>query len=167
MHGPAGMPESDLSAAAGVGILAGIARHARPGAAMETVERAAVTPEGGIEGDYRGGSKGKPHRRQVTLMEHGDWAAALAEVGAAVPWQERRANLLIDGLDLPQDRGVRLRIGAQVVLEITRETDPCSRMDKLAPGLCAALTPDWRGGVCTMVITGGAIAIGDAIRIET
>jgi MOSC domain-containing protein YiiM len=46
------------------------------------------------------------------------------------------------------------------------ETDPCERMEKLAPGLRAALTPDWRGGVCTMVLAGGEIAIGDEIRIE-
>ena len=60
----------------------------------------------------------------------------------------------------------RSRIGADVVLEITRETDPCERMEALAEGLRAALTPNWRGGACAMVITGGEIAIGDEIRIE-
>ena len=39
--------------------------------------------------------------------------------------------------------------------------------DPLAPGLFAALTPDWRGGACSRVLAGGMIAIGDAIRIET
>ncbi|MEN2785236.1 MOSC domain-containing protein [Sphingomonas qilianensis] len=134
---------------------------------METLDRVLVTLEGGIAGDYRGGMKGKPYRRQVTLIERGDWTAALAEIDADIPWQERRANLLIDGLDLPQTRGVRLRIGDDVVLEITRETDPCERMDTLAPGLERALLPDWRGGACAMVIQGGTIAVGDAIRIET
>jgi len=133
---------------------------------MEVIEHARVTPEAGIAGDFRGAMKGKPYKRQVTLIERGDWDAAMAEVGHSIGWQERRANLLVDGLDLPQTKGVRLRIGAEVVLEITRETDPCERMEALADGLRAALTPDWRGGACAMVITGGEIAVGDEIRIE-
>ena len=69
-------------------------------------------------------------------------------------------------MDLPQTPGTRLRIGAEVVLEITRETDPCERMEALASSLKAALSVDWRGGVCTRVKAGGRIAVGDAIRIE-
>ncbi|WP_294294026.1 MOSC domain-containing protein [uncultured Sphingomonas sp.] len=149
-----------------MGVLLGIARHARPKAPMEVIEHARVTPETGIAGDFRGAMKGKPYKRQVTLIERGDWDAAMAEVGHSIGWQERRANLLVDGLDLPQTKGVRLRIGADVVLEITRETDPCERMEALAEGLRAALTPDWRGGACAMVVTGGEIAVGDEIRIE-
>jgi MOSC domain-containing protein YiiM len=148
------------------GTLAGIARHARPKAAMELLDIAEVTFAGGVGGDFRGAMKGKPYRRQVTLIERGDWEAALAEVGQAIGWQERRSNLLVDGLDLPQRSGARLRIGADVVLEITRETDPCERMEALAPGLKAALLPDWRGGACAMVVAEGMIAIGDTIRIE-
>ncbi len=149
------------------GTLAGIARKAYPKAPMEVIDRATITLDGGIEGDHRGRVKpGGRGRRQVTLMERGDWQAALADLGADIPWQERRANLLVDGLDLPQLVGARLRIGADVVVEISFECDPCHRMDAVAPGLRAALTPDWRGGVCTRVVTGGAIALGDLIRIE-
>lgn len=150
-----------------MGRLAGIARHQFPKAPMETIERARVTLEGGIAGDFRGAMKGKPHKRQVTLMEAGDWDAAMAEVGHSIGWEQRRANLLVDGLDLPQQAGVRLRIGADVVLESTVETDPCHRMDLLAEGLFAALKRDWRGGICAKVIAPGEIAVGDEIRIET
>jgi MOSC domain-containing protein YiiM len=149
-----------------VGRLIGIARHARPKAPMEVVDHVLVTPEGGVTGDFRGAMKGKPYKRQVTLLEVEDWATAMAEVGHSLPWQERRSNLLVENFDLPQVKGVRLRIGAEVVLEITRETDPCERMEALAEGLKAALTPDWRGGACTMVITGGSIAVGDEVRID-
>ena len=148
-----------------MGTLLGIARHARPKGLMELVARAAVTRECGIAGDYRGAMKGGPYKRQITLMEAGDWAAAMAEVERSLPWEERRSNLLVGDIDLPQTPGVRLRIGAQVVLEITRETDPCERMEALAAGLKAAMTPDWRGGACAMVIEGGEIAVGDSIEV--
>ena len=148
------------------GTLLGIARHARSRAPMELVERVAVSVEGGIHGDFRGAMRGKPYKRQVTLIERADWAAAMTEVGHAIAWQERRANLLVDGVDLPQVAGVRVAIGADVVLEVTRECDPCERMEGLATGLRAALTPDWRGGACAMVVQGGWIAVGDGIRIE-
>jgi MOSC domain-containing protein YiiM len=150
----------------GMGVLGGIARHARPKAVMEVVTAVDVTLEGGLAGDYRGGMRGKPYKRQVTLVERRDWEEACALVGVDLPWEERRSNLLVDGLDLPQIPGTRLRIGRDVVLEITRETDPCERMEALAPGLKAALIPDWRGGACAMVIRGGAIAVGDVIRTE-
>jgi MOSC domain-containing protein YiiM len=147
------------------GRLLGIARHGFPKAPMETVNHAIVSTEGGIAGDFRGAMKRGPYKRQVTLMERADWEAALAEVGHTLAWSDRRANLLVD-VDLPQAAGAIVRIGAAVVLEITRECDPCERMEALAPGLKAALLPDWRGGACARVLAGGAIAVGDAIRIE-
>ncbi|WP_330999936.1 MOSC domain-containing protein [Sphingomonas sp. IC-11] len=149
-----------------IGRLLGIARHARPRASMEVIEAAEITLAGGVTGDYRGGLRGKPYKRQVTLIERADWQAATEEVGQVIPWQERRANLLVDGVDLPQVPGARIRIGPDVVLEVTGENDPCSRMEAIAAGLEAALTPDWRAGACTKVVQGGAIAAGDEIRIE-
>ena len=134
---------------------------------MEPLDHVSVSVEGGVHGDFRGVVKpGGRGRRQVTLIEANDWAAAMAETGHSIPWFERRANLLVEGLDLPQQAGVNLRIGADVLLEITRETDPCERMEALAPGLRAALLIDWRGGACSRVLAGGIIRIGDTIRIE-
>lgn len=148
-------------------MLAGIARHARPKAPMEPLDHVSVSVEGGVHGDFRGVVKpGGRGRRQVTLIEANDWAAAMAETGHSIPWFERRANLLVEGLDLPQQAGVTLRIGADVLLQITRETDPCERMEALAPGLRASLLIDWRGGACSRVLAGGIIRIGDTIRIE-
>ena len=153
------------------GVLAGIARHARPRGPMEVVDAVDVSVERGVEGDCRGLVKpGGRGRRQVTAMARAAWEQALAELDPALThdlrWQDRRANLLVDGLALPQVAGARLRIGAAVVLHITMECDPCQRMDALRPGLRQALTPDWRGGVCTRVLAGGRIALGDIIRIE-
>lgn len=148
------------------GTVAGIARHGRPKGPMETLDSVRVSIESGLDGDFRGAVKpGGRGRRQVSLLQRGDWDAAMAETGHSLPWQERRANLLVDGLDLPKVAGARLRIGT-VVLEITQECDPCSRMETIAAGLKAALTPDWRGGALARVLAGGTIAIGDMIEVE-
>ena len=134
---------------------------------METLEAVEVSVERGVEGDCRGLFKpGGKNRRQVTLMEAGDWAAAASLAGSSLEWWNRRVNLLVDGVDLPQTEGARVRIGADVVLEITSECEPCPRMDELHMGLQAALQPDWRGGACTRVVSGGHIKVGDQIRIE-
>ena len=148
------------------GVIAGLARHAAPRAAMEVIDRATITPERGVEGDCKGRFKpGGRNRRQVTLIERGDWEAATAALGVDLPWSDRRANILVDGIDLPQLPGTVLRIG-DVRLVVMVECDPCHRMDALAPGLQQALRDDWRGGVCTRVLAGGEIAVGNAIIVE-
>ncbi|WP_423143054.1 MOSC domain-containing protein [Parablastomonas sp. CN1-191] len=132
---------------------------------MEVLERVRVTREGGIQGDFRGAMR-KTGKRQISLMEEASWAAATGELGVAIPWQERRANLLVGGLRLPREAGRVIAIGAAVRIETTVECDPCSRMEEIAPGLKAVLTPDWRGGVLGRVIAEGEIAAGDEVRIE-
>ena len=147
------------------GRLIGIARKDRPLVAMETVDHVAVGIETGIAGDYRGARRpGKADHRQISIMAAEDWTAALSELGRPVSWEQRRANLLVEGIDLPREAGARLRIGAALV-EITGECDPCRRMDAVADGLRRALTPEWRGGRVARVIEGGEIAIGDTIEI--
>lgn len=142
------------------GRLKAIGRHAVHGSPMETIETATVPVEDGVEGNVR-----TSRRRKVTVMAAEAWAAACAELDADLPWTLRRANLLVEGLDLPREPGARLRIGG-VVLEVTLETDPCALMDAQHPGLKAALTPDWRGGVSCLVIEGGKLTVGDAARID-
>ncbi|WP_109806650.1 MOSC domain-containing protein [Sphingosinithalassobacter portus] len=147
--------------------IAGIARHDRPRGPIETIDTVEVTIDGGLAGDFRGAVRpGKKAKRQVSLIEAGDWDAAMAETGHSLAWWHRRANLLVADFDLPQVPGARIRIGADVVLEITMECDPCSRMDELVDGLRLALIPDWRGGALAKVISGGTISVGDAIVIE-
>ena len=154
-----------------IGRLLGIARHDRPRGPIETLDRVAVSRVEGVHGDFRGAARpGKPARRQVSLIEAESWAAALADLGLggaeAPPWHARRANLLVEGLRLPRTAGAVIAIGKGLRIEVTRECDPCSRMEEIAPGLKAALTPDWRGGVLGRVLDEGEIAVGDEVRIE-
>ncbi|WCT74817.1 MOSC domain-containing protein [Sphingomonas naphthae] len=149
------------------GRLIGIARHDRPRGEMETLDHAEVTTALGVVGDFRGAAKpGSKRKRQVTVMAAADWLAAVRELGVPLEWQVRRVNLLVEGLALPRVTGTLLRFAGGVVLEVTGECDPCSRMDTIAPGLKAVLTPDWRGGITTRVIADGPIALGDRVEIE-
>jgi MOSC domain-containing protein YiiM len=151
-----------------MGRIAGIARHDLPLGPMEALERAELVEGLGVAGDFRGTRKaGSTGQNGVVLIESGDWAAATRECGADVPWFERRANLLVEGLDIPQESGARLRIGSDVLVEITQECAPCERMEALHAGLRAALEPDWRAGARARVIRGGKVAIGDEIRVAT
>ena len=141
------------------GRVIGIARTAEKMAPMEVLDRTCVSVEAGLDGDARGGNPG----RQVTVLFREGWDAACSDAGAtALPWLARRANLYVEGLDPPQAIGVRLRIG-EVLLEVTQETRPCALMESTFAGLRAAMTPDWRGGVCCAVIEGGEIRAGDEV----
>lgn len=140
--------------------LTGIARRDAKRAPMQTLSSAEVSATAGVADDFRG----KAGKRQVTVLDARAWRQVCAELNADLPWTMRRANLLIDGLDLPQRAGDLLRIG-ETVLRVERETDPCSRMDEQHAGLTAALAPEWRGGVCCSVVRGGQVAIGDVVSL--
>ena len=141
------------------GRLAGIATKAGKRLPMVRADRAIVSVEEGVSGDWRG----KQKTRQVTVLFAEDWARAVAELDPATPWTVRRATLLVSGLVNPQQAGGVLAIG-QVRLKVTGETQPCVRMDEQLPGLWDAMRPDWRGGVTARVIAGGEIAVGDGVE---
>ena len=136
---------------------------------MEVLQSALVTPDMGLEGDCRGPvPQGKKGNRQITVIEAESWAAAIEDLGGAdgLAWSDRRANLLVSGVRLPREPGMVICIGKGLRIEVRCECDPCERMDALRPGLRKALEPDWRGGICGRVISEGAIALGDEVRIE-
>jgi len=54
-----------------------------------------------------------------------------------------------------------------VVLEVTEEATPCRVMEAAQRGLYAALTPEWRGGVCCRVRSEGSVSLGDVVRVVT
>ena len=139
-----------------------IAIKNRSRVAMQVIDSAQITVANGILGDFRGTQQG----RQITILSESAWRKACAEVDADLPWTTRRVNLLVDEVEFDDSYvGKTVRIG-EVELMVTRETDPCSRMDAQHQGLTAALTPDWRGGICCNVIKPGEIRIGDQIEFD-
>jgi MOSC domain-containing protein YiiM len=143
-----------------MGHLLAIARAPVKRGPLMELEETAVDVADGVDGDARGKRPG----RQVTVVFREGWDAACRELGAELPWITRRANLLVEGVAVPRE-GQRFVIG-DLVLEVTQETQPCQVMEAAHRGLRAALTPDWRGGVCCRVVQGGTIRVGDRVEIE-
>ncbi len=126
---------------------------------MREIQQANASFGGGIEGDVAV----KPHRG-ITLISREQWDDAMRELGADLPWHTRRANVLVEGIDLSKTVGLVVRLGS-VELHIHGETEPCGLMDQLHDGLQAALKPDIRGGVHGQVIQAGTFAVGDTISV--
>jgi MOSC domain-containing protein YiiM len=129
--------------------------------------RAPMSEHGALLLGPRGlpGERAHPAARAVTLLSREAWDAACRALGRELPWTLRRANLLVGGVELTGRVGRRLRVGA-ALLEVTEDNPPCGVMDRIQPGLRAALAPDGRAGVACRVIEPGAIEVGDAVRFE-
>ncbi len=141
--------------------LLSIARRPDAHSPMQEIFSGELSLDEGLLGD----SKGRPGPRQITILSKESWLRACDELGVVLPWTTRRANLLIKGFEfLPTDVGRSIHIG-NVILEITRETDPCYKMDKAHQGLKEALMTGWRGGVCCKVIQAGTITTGDSVEL--
>ena len=142
-------------------VLLGIAIKPHSGAEMLISDQVMLSPEAGVAGD----SRGKPGPRQVTLMSLTAWNQACHELGIELDWIKRRANLLVDDLPLYQSKGNLILLG-EALLEITGETDPCARMEKVHQGLFDALAKNWRGGVTCRVLKAGQLATGMDIEMH-
>ncbi len=111
------------------------------------------------------GNADRGGRRQVTLLSEQRWRELMAEVGASLGPEARRANLVISSIDFENTRGRVLRIGA-CRLRIGGETRPCEQMEEAAAGLQQAMGRRWSGGAYAEVLDGGSIAVGDTVSWE-
>ncbi|NUM52576.1 MAG: hypothetical protein HUU46_02925 [Candidatus Hydrogenedentes bacterium] len=141
------------------GKVVAIAVRTKPLGPMREIPRAMAALGGGIQGDL----EVKPHRG-ITLISREQWDDTKRVLGADLAWHTRRANVLVEGLNLSELVGLTIRLGS-VELHIHGETKPCGLMDSLYDGLRAALAPDMRAGVHGQVIYAGAFAVGDPITI--
>ena len=128
---------------------------------MDSVPEATLVAGQGMQG-----SVDRSRRRQVTLLAREAWESATAVIGHDPGPASRRANILVSGIELAHTRGHVLRLGA-CRIAIGGETTPCERMEEAAPGLRAALQPDWRGRVFAQVLDGGIVHVGDTVEWES
>ncbi len=137
----------------------------------------------GVEGDAHSGATvkhrsrvardpAKPNLRQVHLM-HAELFDELLAAGFRVGPGELGENVTTRGLDLlALPEGARLHLGTGAVVELTGLRNPCYQLDDFQKGLMAAtLDRDAddrlvrKAGVMAVVIAGGEVLRGDAIRV--
>jgi MOSC domain-containing protein YiiM len=138
----------------------------------------------GVEGDAHQGVTVKhrsrvardptvPNLRQVHLM-HAELFQELRQSGFAVSAGQMGENVTTSGVDLlGLPTGTRLHLGAEAVVEVTGLRNPCRQLDNFQPGLMAATLdrdPDGnlvrKAGIMGIVLAGGEVKEGDAIRVE-
>ncbi len=110
----------------------------------------------GIEGDR---SCKASNVRQVLVMDQETLGELQLKPG------QIKENITTTGLDLSKTEvGQVFFIGDHVTMEIVGPCEPCHKMDAIRQGLREKL--DGRRGMLATVINGGAIKVGDSIRIE-
>ena len=113
------------------GRVLGIARREVKRGPMLPLERVEVSLAAGVTGDTRG----RPGPRQVTVLSAGAWLVACAIAGTDLPWLARRANILVDGLDLRQAPPGDPRLHVRERHAMCIEVGPTLGRDLQQPGL--------------------------------
>jgi MOSC domain-containing protein YiiM len=115
----------------------------------------------------------QPNLRQVHLL-HEELFDELQARNFVVRPGEMGENITTRGIDLlGLPIGARLHLGDTAIVEVTGLRNPCVQIDRFQQGLLAAtLDRDADGhlirkaGVMSIVVTGGDVRPGDAIKIE-
>ncbi|MBW3541620.1 MAG: MOSC domain-containing protein [Planctomycetes bacterium] len=144
-----------------VGRLDWIGRADHKRGRIEELQEAVLRPGTGIDGEHH--ATGGHSKREVTLIQNEHLPAIAALAGrAAVGPELLRRNLVISGINLIALKGRKFTIG-EVLLEGTGACAPCSRMEEnLGPGGFNAMRG--HGGLTAVVLEGGTIRVGDAVR---
>jgi MOSC domain-containing protein YiiM len=148
------------------------------------VERIVLLAGLGVEGDAHAGEMVRhrsrvaadptqPNLRQIHFI-HAELHDELREMGFDVGPGQMGENVTTRGIDLlALPTGTLLRLGREAVVKLTGLRNPCTQLDTFRPGLMAAvLGRDERGrlvrkaGVMGVVLVGGAVRPGDAVRVE-
>ena len=160
-----------------------VARSAAHTMTKGRCERITLLQGLGVEGDAHAGERvrhrsrvrrdpGAPNLRQVHLLQ-AELHDELRERGFDLAPGEMGENVTTRGIDLlGLVRGAHLCLGDEAVVEVTGLRNPCVQLDRLRPGLMAATLERAddgelvrKAGVMAVVVHGGAIVPGDAVRV--
>jgi MOSC domain-containing protein YiiM len=139
----------------------------------------------GVEGDAHMGETVKhrsrmrkdpdaPNLRQVHLM-HAELFDEVRAKGFDIEAGDLGENVTTEGIDLlTLSTGTRLHLGDRAVVEVTGLRHPCYQIDAFRHGLLKATLDKnadgelvRKAGVMSIVLVGGDVRPGDAVRIET
>jgi len=166
------------------GIVIAVSREATHSFSKANQDSIRLLPGLGVEGDAHMGETvthrsrvaadpTQPNLRQVHLI-HAELHDELKAAGFNVRAGQMGENITTRGvplLELPT--GTRLHLGGAAIVELTGLRNPCTQLDQFQNGLMAAvLDRDERGnlirkaGVMGIVLRGGVVKPGDAIKVE-
>ena len=173
-----------MTEAAADGVVAAVSRDATHSFSKPNVESIRLLAGLGVEGDAHLGrtvqhlsrvrrDPTQPNLRQVHLI-HAELHDELRAAGFQVRAGDMGENVTTRGIDLlGLPSSTRLHLGGAAVVEVTGLRNPCAQLDRFQPGLMAAvLDRDADGGlvrksgIMAVVLTGGEVRPGDAIRVE-
>jgi MOSC domain-containing protein YiiM len=138
----------------------------------------------GVEGDAHAGTTvqhrsrvardpSQPNLRQVHLI-HAELFDEVAEHGFSVEPGEMGENITTRGIDLlGLPEGSLLHLGDDACVRVTGLRNPCQQINGFEPGLLRAVlgraedgSVVRKGGVMSVVVTGGVVRAGDRVRVE-
>src|SRR4051794_32388627 len=148
------------------------------------VDEIRLVPGLGVEGDAHLGETTqrqsqvrsdptRPNLRQVHLM-HVEVLTELGAKGFDLGPAVLGENITTEGLDLLSlPRRTILRIGPEAAVQLTGLRNPCRQLDAFRPGLTKAMLGEdengelvRKAGVMSIVLSGGVVRAGDAIKVE-
>lgn len=114
----------------------------------------------------------QPNLRQVHFI-HAELFDELTTKGFTVGAGQLGENITTAGIDLlalPVD--AELHIGTSAIVKITGLRNPCAQLDNFQPGLTVAVLDRGadgalirKAGIMGVVLAGGSVSVGDAIRV--
>lgn len=165
------------------GVVVSVSSKETPGVGKVRREAIVLVEGRGVEGDYHFGTKvrhrsrvaknpDQPNLRQVHLI-HEELFAELAAEGIEVGAAAMGENITTRGISLLElPTGTRLHLGETAVVELTGLRNPCNQLDRIDVRLLPAVAQKQadgsilrKGGVMGVVVTGGMVRPGDAIRV--
>lgn len=127
----------------------------------EPLQEANLITDHGIEGDAKAG---KQPSRQLNILSQ-EWLTRVSELGYHTKPGEFGEQIIIEGLDLDSlEKGERLQIGAQALVEITMPRQGCERLEA-----AQGQSNDAYGGLVgkmARVVQGGPIRVGDEVLLR-
>ena len=126
--------------------------------ARVAVECATLVEGRGIAGDCKG--KGDRHLNVMCR----DTLDQMQREGCRVGPGEMGEQIVLDGIIVEQlPTGARLQLGDEAIIEVVQQRTPCSRFEQIQR---TSIKKAWgRVGVMAPVNRGGAVQVGDDVRV--